>query len=101
MGHLFGDRGRLSLVATANELDASTLEPVEESFQGWAWHCADLVPDDHTVNELMSLPFRRPLRLATPSEAAVVGLGLDTSGPHLFGQAMGRDEDERSLWRKS
>ena len=27
-------------------------------------------------------------------EEAVVGLGLDAPGPHLFGQAMGRGEDE-------
>ena len=90
VGHFSGNKGRLSLVATANDLDASTLEPVEESFQGGAGHCADLVPDDHTGNELL----RRPLRLATPSEEAVVGLGLDAPGPHLFGQAMGWGEDE-------
>ena len=90
VGHFSGDRGRLSLVATADDLDASTLEPVEESFQGEAGHCSDLVPDDHTGNELLPHPVRRPLRLATPTEEAVVGLGLDAPGPHLFGQAMGR-----------
>ena len=37
---------------------------------------------------------RRPLHLATPSKEAVVGLDLDAPGPHLFGQAMGRGEDE-------
>ena len=94
VGHFSDDRGRLSLVATADDLDASTLEPVEESFQGGAGHCADLVPDDHTGNELLPHPFWRPLRLATPSEEAVVCLGLDAPGPHLFGQAMGRGEDE-------
>ena len=94
VGHFSGDRGRLSLVATADDLDASTLEPIEGSFQGGAGHCGDLVPDDHTGNELLPHPFRRPLRLATPSEKAVVGLGLDAPGPHLFGQAMGRGEDE-------
>ena len=93
VGHLSGDRGRLSLVATADDLDASTLEPVEESFQGRAGYCADLVLDDHMGNELPRHPFRRPLRLATLSEEAVVGLGLDAPGPHLFGQAMGRGED--------
>ena len=46
--HFSGNRGRLSLVATADDLDASTFEPVEESFQGGAGRCADLVPDDHT-----------------------------------------------------
>ena len=94
VGHFSGDRGRLSLVATADDLDASTLEPVEESFQRGAGHCADLVRDDHMGNELLPHPFRRPLRLATPSEEAVVGLGLDALCAHLFGQAMGRGEDE-------
>ena len=79
-GHFSGDRGRLSLVATAEYLDASTLEPVEESFEVEAGHCADLVPDDHTGNELLPHPFRHPLRLATPTEGAVVGLGLDAPG---------------------
>ena len=94
MGHFSGDRGRLSLVATADDLNASHLEPVQESFEGWAGHCADLVPNEHTGNELPPHPCRRPLRVATPSEEAVVGLGLDAAGPHLFGQAMGRCEDE-------
>ena len=93
MGHFSGDKGRLSLVATADDLDASTLEPVEKSFQGGAGHCADLVPDDHTGSELLPHPFRRPLRLATPTEEAVVGLVLDAPDPHLFGQAMGRGEE--------
>ena len=59
-----------------------------------AGHCADLVPDDHTGNEFLSHPFRGTVRLATPAEEAVIGLGLDAPGPHLFGQAMGRCEDE-------
>ena len=71
-----------------------TWTPVEEGFQSGAGHCADLVPDDHTGNEFLSHPFRRPVRLAAPAEEAVLGLGLDAAGPHLFGQAMGRGEDE-------
>ena len=55
VGHFSGDRGRLSLIATADDLDASTLEPVKESFLGVAGHCADLVPDNHTGNELLSI----------------------------------------------
>ena len=51
------------MVAIADDLDASTLEPVEESFQGRAGHCADLVPDDHTGNELLPHPFQA----STPS----------------------------------
>ena len=94
MGHFSGNRGRLSLVATAEDLDASIREPVEESFQGGAVHCADLVRDDNLGNELLPHPCRRPLRLATPSEEAVVGLDVDAPGPHLFGQAMGWGEDE-------
>ena len=101
MGHFSSNRGRLSLVATLDDLDASTLEPVAESFESRARHCADHVPDDHTGNELLPHPFRLPLRLATPSEEAVVGLGLGAPGPHLFGQAVGWGEDEGSLWRKS
>ena len=101
MGHSSGDRGRLSLVATADDLDASILEPVEESFQGGAGHCADLVPDDHTGNELLPHPFRLLLRLATPTEEVVVGLGLYAPGPHLFGQAIGRGEDKGFLWQMS
>ena len=97
VGHFSGDRGRLSLFATADDLDASTFEPVEESFQSGAGHCANLVPADHTGNELLPYPFRRPVRLANPSEEAVVGLGLDAPGPHLFGQAMGRSDNEGTL----
>ena len=88
-----GDWGRLPLVATADDLDAPTLESVEEGFQSGAGHCADLVPDDHTGNEFLSHFFGRPVRLAAPAEEAVIGLGLDAPGPHLFGQAMGRGED--------
>ena len=92
--HFSGDWGRLPLVATADDLDAPTLQPVEEGFQSGAGHCADLVPDDHTGNEFLSHPFGRPVRLAAPAEEAVIGLGLDAPGPHLFGQAMVRGEDE-------
>ena len=67
VGHFSGDRGRLSLVVTVDDLDASTLEPVEDSFQGGVGHYADLVPDNHTGNKLLPHPFRRPLRLATPN----------------------------------
>ena len=42
----------------------------------------------------MPHPFRRPLRQATPSEEAVVGLDLDAPSLHFFGQVMGRGEDE-------
>ena len=86
--------GRLPLVATADDLDAPTLEPLAVGFQSGAGHCADLVPDDHTGKEFLSHPFGRPFCLATPAEEAVIGLGLDAPGPHLFGQAIGRGEDE-------
>ena len=42
----------------------------------------------------LSYPFGRPVCLATPAEDAVIGLGLDAPGPHLFGQTVGRGEDE-------
>ena len=99
--HFSGDWGRLPLVATADDLDAPSLEPVEEGFQSGAGHCADLVPDDHTGNEFLSHPFGRPVRLAAPAEEAVIGLGLDASGPHLFGQAMSRVKTRGVLVRKS
>ena len=92
--HFSGDWGRLPLVATADDLGAPTLEPVEEGFQSGAGHCVDLVPDDHTGNEILSHPFGHPVRLAAPAEEAVIGLGLGAPGPHLFGQAMGWGEDE-------
>ena len=92
--HFSGDWGRLPLVTTADDLDAPTLEPVEEGLQSGVGHCADLLPDDHTGNKFLSHPFRRPVCLAAPAEEAVIGLGLDAPGPHLFGQAMGRGEDK-------
>ena len=88
--HFSGDWGQLPLIATADDL----LEPVEEGFQSGAGHCADLVPDGDTGNEFLSHPLGRPVDLAAPAEEAVLGLGLDAPGPHLFGQAMGRGEDE-------
>ena len=78
-----------ALIATADVLDAPSLEPVEEGLQSGAGHCADLVPDDHTGNEFLSHPFRRPVRLAAPSEEAVIGLGLDAPWPaFLFGSVV-------------
>ena len=59
--HISGDWGRLPLDAKADDLDATSLEPVEEGFQNGAGHCADLVPDDHMGNEFLSHPFRRPV----------------------------------------
>ena len=41
--------------------------PIEEGAQSGAGHCADLVPDDHTGNEFLSHPFRRPVHLANPA----------------------------------
>ena len=92
--HFSGNWGHLPLVATADDLDAPTLEPVEECLQSGAGHCAHLVPDDHTGDKFLSHPFRRPVRLAAPAEEAVIGLGLEAPGPHLFGQAIGWGEDE-------
>ena len=69
--------------------------PVEEGLQSAAGHCADLIPDVHTENELLSHPFGRPLCLATPAEEVVVGLGLDAPSPHFFRQTVGRSKDKR------
>ena len=99
--HFSGDCGWLSLVAAADDLDAPTLEPVEESFESGARHCADLVPYDQTGNKLLSHPFGRPVCLAAPAEEAVIGLGLDAPRLHLFRQTVGRGEDEGFLVRKS
>ena len=88
--HFSGDWGRLPLVAAADDLDAPTLDPVQRG----AGHCSDLVPFDHTEDEFLPHPFGRPVGLAAPAEEAVIGLGLDAPGPHLFGQAKGRGEDE-------
>ena len=87
MWHFSGDWGRLTLVATADDLDAPTLEPVEEGFQSGAGLC------DHMGNEFLYHPFGRPVRLTAPAEEVVIDLGLDAPGSHLFGQAMGRGED--------
>ena len=92
--HLSGDWGRLPLVATADDLDASTPEPIEEGFQSGAGHCADLVPDSHAGNELSHL-FGRPLSPVTPAEEAVIGLGLVAHSPHFFRQTVGRSKDKR------
>ena len=94
MWHFSRDEGRLPLIAKADALDSPSLEPVEEGLQSGAGHCADLVADDHTGNKFLSHPFRRLVRLAAPAEEAVIGLGLGAPGPHFFGQAMGRGEDE-------
>ena len=92
--HFSGDWRRLPLIAAADDLDAPTLEPVEEGFQSGARHCADLVPYDQTGNKLLSHPFGRPVCLAASAEEAVIGLGLDAPGPHLFRQTVGWGEDE-------
>ena len=73
--HFYGDWGRLSLVAAADDLDTPTLEPVEKGFQRGAGHCADLVPYDHTGEAFLSHPFGRPVGLAAPAEET------DRSGP--------------------
>ena len=91
--HFFGDWGRLPLVAAADDLDAPTLDPVEEGFQSVAGHCAD-VPYYQTGNKVLSYPFGRPVCLAAPAEEAVIGLGLDAPGPHLFRQTVGRGDNE-------
>lgn len=77
-----------------DELDAPTLEPAKEGFQGGVGHRAGLVQDDHIGNDFLPHPFRRPLCMTTPAEEAVIGLGLDAPGPNLFGQTIGLGEDK-------
>ena len=89
MWHFSGDWGLLPLVATADDLDAPTLEPVEEGFQSGAGHCADLVPDDHMGNEFLSHPLGRPVCLATPAEEVVIGSGRPWPTPLWPGDGSG------------
>ena len=89
--HFSRDLGRLPLVATADDLDASTLEQVEEDIQSGAGHCLDLVPDDHAEDELLGIHL---------VEEAMVGLGLDALSPYFFGQTLGRSESRGFLRRK-
>ena len=92
VGHFSGDRG--AAIPGRHSRWPGHLDPRASRGKFPGWGGADVVPDDHTRNELLPHPFRRPLRLATPSEEAVIGLALDVPGPHRFGQAMGRGEDE-------
>ena len=80
--------GLAAIGLTADYLDASALEPVKQGFQYGAKHCADLIPDDHMGNELLSHPFEHPFCLATWAEEAVIGLGLHSSGLYILCWAM-------------
>ena len=92
----FPRNGRwLPLVTAANNLNASLVKPVEEGLEHGPGDRADLVPDDHPGDVLLTHAVRRPLSLARPPEEAVVRLCVDAPGPHLLGQAMGWGEDER------
>ena len=69
--HFSGDWGRLPLVATADDLDAPILEPVEEGFQGGAL-CRPLPRRSH--GERISVP---SFRASSPFG----GRSCDRSGP--------------------
>ena len=60
-------------------------EPVEEGLKNGLGQGADLVPDDHTGNELLAHSFRGPLSLTTPATEAVIDLSLYATCAHLFG----------------
>ena len=92
--HFSGDWRWLPLVTTADDLDATTLEPVKEDLQRGAGYREFLVPDNHPGNELLPNPFGRPFCLATQAEV-VIGLSLDFPAPHFFRQSMGRSEEKR------
>ena len=85
--HVASNRRWLTMVAAADDLDASVFEPVKEGLKDRPGNSADLVPHDH------ARAFSCPLSLTAPAEEAVIALGFDPSGPHLFGQAMSRCED--------
>ena len=70
--HFSGNRGRSPQQMTWTPRPSRQLR---NSFQVGAVHCADLVTDDHTGNELLPHPFRRPLCLAT------IGRSCCRSGP--------------------
>jgi len=78
--HVASNRRWLTMVA-------SVFEPVKEGLKDGPGNSADLVPHDH------ARAFSCPLSLTAPAEEAVIALGFDPSGPHLFGQAMSRCED--------
>ncbi len=82
------------MVATTDDLDSPVIEPAEEGLQNGPRHGADLVPDDDSRNKLLAHSLRRPIRLTTPAEEAVIGLGLYAPFSHFFGQAMGRSKHE-------
>ena len=77
---------RLALVATADDLGAPAIEPVQEHLKDKPGHGADLVPDDETWDVLLDHAVRRLVILTAPSEEAEVGLGVGSSGSHFFGE---------------
>ena len=97
--HLTGNWGWLPLVATADDLDASTLEPVEEGFQNRAGYRAYLVPDNHPGDEFLPHHFGRLFCLAPPAEEVVIGLTW-TPRPH-FARRWVWVKTRGFLWRKS
>ena len=58
----FPRNGRwLPLVTAANNLNASLVKPVEEGLEHGPGDRADLIPDDHPGDVLLTQPVRRPL----------------------------------------
>ena len=85
---------RLALVATADDLGAPAIEPVQENLKDKPGHGADLVPDDETRDVLLAHAVGRLVVLTAPSEEAVVGLGFGPSGSHCFGEEVSWGEYE-------
>ena len=77
---------RLALVATADDLGAPAIEPVQEHLKDKPWHGADLVPDDETWDVLLAHAVGRLVVLIAPSEEVLAGLGFGSSGSHFFGK---------------
>ena len=82
------------MIAAADNLDVPAHKSVKKGLKNVPGHCADLVPNDDSWDELLAHPFWRPVVFATPPKQAVVRLRFRPPGPHLFGETVGRDRHE-------
>ena len=83
------------MVPIADNLNTPKVQPVQECLEDILRDRCNLVPDDHTGDELLAHPVGRPISLPAPTEEAVVGLRIDTTLPHLLSKPVCGDEDER------
>lgn len=99
MWHLSRNWWQLALVALANNLHPTLLQPGKKHFQGGPGHCTDFDPDYDTGDELLAHPLRRPLSGHSPEETVVV-LGFDTPTANLFGKAICQGQYEQVFYSK-